>query len=51
MEFEWDEEKDRINRKKHGIGFCEALPAFLDPKRIERVDESHSTLGEERIDK
>ena len=41
---------DRINRKKHGIGFYEALPAFLDPKRIERVDERHSTLEEERID-
>ena len=41
---------DRINRKKHGIGFCEALPAFLDPKRIERVDEMHSSLEEERID-
>ena len=50
MEFEWDEAKDRLNRKKHGIGFCEALPAFLDPKRIERIDEIHSTPEEERVD-
>lgn len=49
MEFEWDEEKDRLNRRKHGIGFRDALPAFLDPKRIERIDELHSTLEEERV--
>ena len=50
MQFEWDEEKDKLNRKKHGIGFREALPAFLDPKRIERIDREHSTLEEERVD-
>ncbi len=50
MQFEWDEEKDKLNRKKHGIGFREALPAFLDPKRIEQIDREHSTLEEERVD-
>ena len=50
MKFEWDEEKDKKNRKKHGIGFAEVLPAFLDPKRLEWIDVAHSTQEEERID-
>lgn len=28
MEFEWDEEKDRSNREKHGIAFEEAALIF-----------------------
>ncbi|WP_199200484.1 BrnT family toxin [Alkalicaulis satelles] len=28
MQFEWDEEKDRANRAKHGIGFDEASELF-----------------------
>lgn len=31
IEFEWDEPKNRSNRKKHGIWFKEALSAFDDP--------------------
>ncbi len=26
--FEWDPEKDRLNRAKHGIGFAEAAGVF-----------------------
>ena len=49
MQFEWDEEKNRINKEKHdGIGFEYAVRVFLDEKRIERYDELHSTLTEER---
>ena len=29
--FEWDEEKDRANRAKHGIGFEEATSIFTSP--------------------
>ena len=29
--FEWDEEKNQINKKKHGISFEEALLIFADP--------------------
>lgn len=29
--FEWDEEKDKENQKKHGISFALAQHAFLDP--------------------
>ena len=29
INFEWDEEKDRINFKKHGIHFKTAIKVFL----------------------
>lgn len=40
--FEWDEEKDRLNREKHGVSFEQAQLAFLDPGRRIEVDEAHS---------
>lgn len=48
MNFEWDEEKNRINKKKHGVTFEMAVRVFLDDKRIEKLDTGHSTLEEER---
>lgn len=49
MLFEWDEEKNRINKEKHdGIGFEYAVRVFLDEKRIERYDFEHSTISEDR---
>ena len=30
-QFEWDSNKDRINRRKHGVTFKEAAEVFLDP--------------------
>ena len=51
MQFEWDEEKNELNKKKHdGLGFELAVRVFLDEKRIERYDASHSTLDEDRWD-
>ena len=47
--FEWDEDKDRINKRKHGISFEEALQAFDDPDFLEFRDEIHSTQCEVRI--
>jgi uncharacterized protein len=41
--FEWDEEKDRENQKKHSVSFSFAQHAFLDPHRIIVEDEEHST--------
>jgi uncharacterized DUF497 family protein len=29
--FEWDEAKDRVNRRKHGVPFDRAQYAFFDP--------------------
>ncbi len=42
--FEWDDEKDRANRGKHGVSFFEAQKAFLDTERViaEDLDHSHS---------
>ena len=46
--FEWDEEKNAMNVKKHGIDFEMVLPAFSDPCFFERYDEIHSTTRETR---
>lgn len=43
MRVEWDDNKNRINRKKHGISFETAAYVFLDEYRFEELDESHST--------
>jgi uncharacterized protein len=42
MEFEWDDEKSELNRRKHGIGFDEAVKAFDDRNGLEILDEQHS---------
>ena len=39
---EWDDEKNEINRRKHGIGFEDARLIFGDEARIEMFDELHS---------
>lgn len=41
--FEWDEEKDKDNQKKHGVSFSLAQHAFLDPHRIIVEDVGHSS--------
>ena len=38
MDFEWDDAKERANRKKHGLGFRMAARVFLDPHAIEFED-------------
>jgi uncharacterized DUF497 family protein len=48
MIFEWDEEKNLLNIKKHGISFQEAVVVFTDEHILERYDNRHSTLYEER---
>lgn len=47
LKFEWDEEKARLNIKKHGIPFETAVKVFLDEDRIEIYDEVHS-INEDR---
>ena len=48
MIFEWDENKNKINKMKHGISFELAARVFLDKDRIEKLDIEHSTFFEER---
>lgn len=40
--FDWDPEKDLINRAKHGVSFVEAQEAFFDARRVIAEDISHS---------
>uniref|UniRef100_Q3ARL0 BrnT family toxin n=1 Tax=Chlorobium chlorochromatii (strain CaD3) TaxID=340177 RepID=Q3ARL0_CHLCH len=42
VRFEWDEEKNKANQKKHQVSFALAQHAFLDPKRIIAEDIKHS---------
>ncbi len=48
MYFEWDEEKEALNCKKHGISFTQAQEAFFDPARVIAEDVEHSTRNEQR---
>jgi len=40
--FEWDPEKDLINRAKHGVSFAQAQYAFADTRRVIAENLSHS---------
>jgi len=58
VQFEWSEEKNRLNIKKHGISFEEAKEVFLDPLHISKLDhrfdyfeERWITVGATREDK
>lgn len=42
IKFEWDENKNQINQKKHGVNFDEASSVFLDEKAILFDDPEHS---------
>lgn len=41
VSFEWDNEKEHLNFKKHGIHFKTAAKVFLDPDMLIREDEEH----------
>ena len=40
--FEWDENKNQINQKKHGISFEEAKTVFYDDEALVIDDPEHS---------
>ncbi len=48
MDFEWDENKNQINQKKHGVSFEEASTVFYDEQALLEYDASHSA-DEERF--
>jgi uncharacterized DUF497 family protein len=41
-DFEWDDEKDKFNQRKHEISFALAQLAFLDSNRVILEDLEHS---------
>ena len=49
LRFEWDERKNRANRKKHGVWFEEAQSAFDDPHARLFSDPEHSQEEERFI--
>ncbi len=42
MRFEWDESKEKANRRKHGVSFEEAQAAFCDEHAVQFFDPDHS---------
>lgn len=48
INFEWDENKNEINKKKHGISFETAKEVFYDDDAVVFDDPDHS-IGEERF--
>ena len=44
IQFEWDQNKDLINQRKHGVSFYQAQHAFMDPKRVIAKDLQHSEV-------
>ena len=43
IEFEWDEGKERQNRRKHRVSFAEARTVFLDENALRFCDPDHSS--------
>ncbi|MEI6208968.1 MAG: BrnT family toxin [Desulfuromonadales bacterium] len=49
--FEWDENKNRINKKRHGVSFDAAKLVFFDPcslttfDRVENGEDRWHTIG------
>lgn len=46
IKFEWDENKNKLNQKLHGITFEDAKFVFNDPKKIILPDLYHSEKEE-----
>jgi uncharacterized DUF497 family protein len=42
IRFDWDEKKNRENKKKHGVSFEEAQTVFPDEKALRYHDPDHS---------
>ena len=42
LDFIWDDNKNKLNTKKHGISFMEALTVFADTNAMVSADTEHS---------
>lgn len=49
MQFEWDDNKEQINIRKHGLDFSTAALVFNDENRLELYDEEHSEYEDRYI--
>jgi uncharacterized DUF497 family protein len=47
--FTWTEEKNQLNKKKHGFYFSEIIDVFNDPHLMEFYDAAHSYYDEDRF--
>lgn len=47
-EFEWDDDKNAENIRRHRIAFMSVVSAFDDDRAIPFADPEHSTVGEPR---
>ena len=50
MLFTWDDEKEKINIRKHGVDFTDAASVFLDEGSVIRPNSIDNYTGEERFD-
>ena len=44
--FEWDDNKNHLNKTKHGVGFEEAVTVFFDDRALVFDDPDHSDQEE-----
>ena len=49
VEFEWNDNKNFLNQKKHGVSFEEAVSVFHDEFAVQFYDDEHSYLEEDRF--
>ena len=45
MQFEWDSEKARINRTKHGVELADAIEVIFDPLGLTTSDDYAGRFG------
>ena len=44
LRFEWDEQKNRANQRKHGVSFEEARTVFFDQQAVEFYDDEYGQI-------
>lgn len=49
INFEWDNNKNKSNQKKHGVSFEQSTAVFRDPRALTLFDDEHSVVEERWI--
>ncbi|MHC4105209.1 MAG: BrnT family toxin [Planctomycetota bacterium] len=47
--FEWDSQKAKLNKEKHGVTFEQAVTVFRDPRALSIYDSDHSSVEDRWI--